>query len=60
MIKKKPMVQYRVTIQLNTNDVYVKARSIGEARKKAYARLQKKPIARLVDKQNTYVEKWDY
>jgi hypothetical protein len=51
--------QYRVSLQLNSFDFYVKASSQAEAKTKAVEKIRKMSQSKLVDKINTFVEKLD-
>jgi hypothetical protein len=50
--------KYRVSIQLNCFDFYIKAGSQSEARTKAVEKIRKMSQSKLVDKNNTFVEKF--
>ena len=52
--------KYRVSLQLNCFDFYVKAVSQAEAKKKAVDKIRRMSQSKLVDKNNTFVEKIDY
>lgn len=58
--KRPPIVNWRVSISLigsDYGDVYVKARTMTEAKKKAYAKIAKKSLATWLDRKMCDAEK---
>ncbi len=57
-MKKKRNKSYRVDISFQAYTFYdIKATTEAEAKKKALARLSRKQLKSMVDKQNTYADK---
>lgn len=56
--KKKILKQYNVDIQFHSYDLNVMAYSAADAKKKALKKLGRKSLSSMVDKQNTYVDKY--
>jgi hypothetical protein len=57
--KKKPMVKWKLDVDFYSFDIEVRARTKGEARKKAMAKLKKTNVAKYINKNCTYLDKVD-
>ena len=55
--KRKKRAEYRVSLQFEAYDMYVTATSAPQAREIALARLTRKGLRAMIDKQNSSTEK---
>lgn len=54
--KNKPLREFEVNIQFNVYEFVVKARTAGEAKKKAYAKVRAKGYS-AIDHKNTFIDR---
>ena len=52
----KKQKRYLISVQFQAFTLEIRAPNAKEARKKGLLKLSKRPIGRLIDKQNTYVD----